>query len=172
MTCGSILWLKISPQSCWITCRNNFGNQQIHWAACETELEEKGIVSLSDPSLSLGKLLPLPPSPRGCTHPHSRLSASRGWTALVSRSVRVLGCEGESRFCVPVCGVFCSIVWFCLPFFFPVFFPPNSLQKIKKGWRFKGTVAFVLMSASCVIALIRMWCGSDGLDDELNCSVE
>lgn len=139
MTCGSILWLKISPQSRWITCRKEWRNQQIHRAAWETGREEEGIVSLSVSSVSLGKLLPLPPSPEDCTHPQSRLAASGGWTVLVSQPLcACLFWRGVSDGVCVVCVPFVdSLVSPPFPPSCPPYSPlncrPHSSKKITKG---------------------------------------
>lgn len=155
MTCGSILWLEISPHARWITCRLIVGISKSTEKLVRPEWREKASslsLSLSDPNWSLGKLLSPPTkSEGGCRHANSKLSASGGWSALVRLSVRWCLCSRGVSACVRVW--FFPPTWQCGSSPFHSVSLPRSKKFFWNEWRFKGTVAFVLMAASGVIIL-------------------
>lgn len=159
MTCGSILWLKISPQSRWITCRKIIFRESANPLSSSWDWARGGRHRLSQWSkLVFGETSPPPTKSRGLHTSTQRAlllqAAGQHWSV----SVLVLVLKGSVG--LRVCGVFFCVFFFFVTvwFFFSSCAPPPPhthprSKKLKKGWRFKGTVALVLMAASCVIKL-------------------
>ncbi len=152
MTCGSILWLKISPQSRWITCGKLISEISKSTEQLVRVGYRRKASSLSAIRARLWGNFSPSHQVHGAAHIHAvgSLSASGGWTAAASRSLSVCAraCfwKGSVDSRVSVCLVWQSVfVSSCIS--------SLSLQKVKTRWKFKGTAAFVLIAASCIIRL-------------------
>lgn len=130
MTCGSILWLEISPHSRWITCKVNCGNQQIHWRIVRPVWRKKAS-SLSVIQAGLWvNFSPLPPSPRGGEHMQTAgavlQAAGRHWSDCQCAGACV---QGECRFTRG--SLFSSTMWFRLLFTVFPSLAPKHLKGVK-----------------------------------------
>lgn len=134
MTCGSILWLEISPHSRWITCKVNCGNQQIHWRIVRPVWRKKAS-SLSVIQAGLWvNFSPLPPSPRGVNTCKQRALCFRrldGTGQTVSALVHVFkGSVGlRVGFFFPLS--FSLTMWFRLLFTVFPSLAPKNLKRVK-----------------------------------------